>query len=329
MPAAARIAPINPAISIANTQRAASPALDNSCWPPRSPNAGDGGVPVHDRKTGSSIGPAIHPGMLFCRVKWPEPYRSTGKERDNETGLDYFGARYYSGAQGRFTSPDPKMFSRPADPQQWNKYSYVRNNPFVYVDPDGRDLHIVVTNQVVGSSYVNKYTSSEMRRNPGLQQVREKVPTYRVVVTNDSGSGFTTQVTRDTNRNGPTSQTRGDYSSGNEAPPGVYAGATRSDGALGPRAELRDAANPASATISGPDGDRTNVQIHIGPGCSEGCMLLTGGQQGRADFQAGIDDLKAEDKANDNGTAIHIVIADRNIHPIPTKPPDKLEERKD
>jgi hypothetical protein len=31
----------------------------------------------------------------------------TGKERDNETGLDYFGARYFSGAQGRFTSPDP------------------------------------------------------------------------------------------------------------------------------------------------------------------------------------------------------------------------------
>ena len=30
----------------------------------------------------------------------------TGKERDSETGLDYFGARYYSGAQGRFTSPD-------------------------------------------------------------------------------------------------------------------------------------------------------------------------------------------------------------------------------
>ena len=31
----------------------------------------------------------------------------TGKERDAESGLDFFGARYVSGAQGRFTSPDP------------------------------------------------------------------------------------------------------------------------------------------------------------------------------------------------------------------------------
>ncbi|MEO8660108.1 MAG: RHS repeat-associated core domain-containing protein, partial [Bryobacteraceae bacterium] len=34
----------------------------------------------------------------------------TGKERDAETGLDYFGARYFSGAQGRFTTPDPIHF---------------------------------------------------------------------------------------------------------------------------------------------------------------------------------------------------------------------------
>ena len=64
----------------------------------------------------------------------------TGKERDAETGLDYFGARYFSGAQGRFTSADPKMFPHDiTDPQSWNKYSYTRNNPLRYVDPDGED----------------------------------------------------------------------------------------------------------------------------------------------------------------------------------------------
>jgi RHS repeat-associated protein len=64
--------------------------------------------------------------------------RCSGKERDNETGLDYFGARYYSGAQGRFTSPDPMLNSgRPWDPRSWNRYSYVRNNPLVYTDPTG------------------------------------------------------------------------------------------------------------------------------------------------------------------------------------------------
>jgi len=64
----------------------------------------------------------------------------TGKERDAETGLDYFGARYFSGAQGRFTSPDPKQFPHGiTDPQSWNKYAYTRNNPLRYVDPDGED----------------------------------------------------------------------------------------------------------------------------------------------------------------------------------------------
>ena len=63
----------------------------------------------------------------------------TGKERDTETGLDYFGARYMSSAQGRFTSPDSVAINRQiSDPQLWNKYSYVGNRPLSYVDPDGK-----------------------------------------------------------------------------------------------------------------------------------------------------------------------------------------------
>ena len=64
----------------------------------------------------------------------------TGKERDAETGLDYFGARYFSGAMGRFTSPDaPLLDQNPEDPQSWNLYSYVRNNPLIFTDPTGND----------------------------------------------------------------------------------------------------------------------------------------------------------------------------------------------
>lgn len=64
----------------------------------------------------------------------------TGKERDAETGLDYFGARYYSGAQGRFSSPDPPFMDQmEGDPQSWNMYSYVRNNPLRFIDPTGRE----------------------------------------------------------------------------------------------------------------------------------------------------------------------------------------------
>jgi RHS repeat-associated protein len=62
----------------------------------------------------------------------------TGKERDAETGLDYFGARYYSGAQGRFTSVDPISATalHLINPQRWNMYVYATNNPLLNIDPD-------------------------------------------------------------------------------------------------------------------------------------------------------------------------------------------------
>lgn len=69
----------------------------------------------------------------------------TGKIRDGETGLDHFGARYYASMQGRFTSPD--VFwkdSQVADPQSWNKYAYVRNNPLRYIDPSGEKATVKI-----------------------------------------------------------------------------------------------------------------------------------------------------------------------------------------
>ncbi len=77
-------------------------------------------------------------GMPVCLRRNGIGSRSSSKERDAETGLDYFGARYYSGAQGRFISPDPILSSgRPDNPQSWNKYGYVLNNPLLYTDPHG------------------------------------------------------------------------------------------------------------------------------------------------------------------------------------------------
>jgi RHS repeat-associated protein len=70
----------------------------------------------------------------------------TQKERDNESGLDYFLARYYSSAQGRFTSPDDiRNDSHVGDPQSWNRYAYVRNNPLHYIDPTGKDATVQIT----------------------------------------------------------------------------------------------------------------------------------------------------------------------------------------
>jgi RHS repeat-associated protein len=71
----------------------------------------------------------------------------TSKERDSETGLDFFGTRSYASTQGRFTSADsasPEL----SDPQTLNKYLYCFNNPLRYVDPDGKygeDVHYKLT----------------------------------------------------------------------------------------------------------------------------------------------------------------------------------------
>jgi RHS repeat-associated protein len=63
-------------------------------------------------------------------------YKFTGKERDSESGLDYFGARFDSSNLGRFMSPDtgaPEI----GNPQSWDRYAYVLNNPLSLIDPDG------------------------------------------------------------------------------------------------------------------------------------------------------------------------------------------------
>jgi RHS repeat-associated protein len=65
-------------------------------------------------------------------------YKFTGKQRDTETGLDNFGARYYASGFGRFMSPDkPLADQHAAAPQSWNLYSYARNSPLRFVDDDG------------------------------------------------------------------------------------------------------------------------------------------------------------------------------------------------
>lgn len=74
----------------------------------------------------------------------------TGKERDTESGLDYFGARYYGSTMGRFMSPDwsakiePVPYSKLDNPQSLNLYAYVGNNPLSLVDSDGHEGDQVV-----------------------------------------------------------------------------------------------------------------------------------------------------------------------------------------
>ena len=64
----------------------------------------------------------------------------TGQERDSETGIDFFHARYFGAALGRFTSPDPANAGADiTNPQSWNAYAYVLGNPLALVDSSGLD----------------------------------------------------------------------------------------------------------------------------------------------------------------------------------------------
>jgi RHS repeat-associated protein len=94
---------------------------------------------IDERNSTAAIG--LRVGQHLNRA-WS---RYTGKERDQESGLDYFGARYYASSMGRFMSPDwaaqeePVPYAVLGDPQSLNLYSYVRNNPLSHADPDGHD----------------------------------------------------------------------------------------------------------------------------------------------------------------------------------------------
>ena len=74
-------------------------------------------------------------------------HKFTGKELDDETGLYYYGARYYDSEIGRFVSVDPWEGDL-KDPQSFNKYSYVQNNPIICIDTTGmykEDVHYDLT----------------------------------------------------------------------------------------------------------------------------------------------------------------------------------------
>lgn len=116
-----------------------------------------------------------------------EPRKFTGKERDTETGLDYFGARYYGSKIARFTTVDPVLDEQAAlvNPQRWNRYAYVSNNPLRYVDPDGREQAVIVGG--------NTYMGGVDGRSAGSEQARDQA--FNVLVTTVSlvataGTGF-------------------------------------------------------------------------------------------------------------------------------------------
>lgn len=135
----------------------------------------------------------------------------TGQERDNETGLDYYNARYYSPDIHRFTQPDP-VIADVYNPQMLNRYSYVLNNPLRYTDPTGNQSLLsslistvtnavksaisFVSNLVSGSSQSTKQSSTNSKSStPPTSAPANNIPGLSGVKTTVSGlSGNTTSL---------------------------------------------------------------------------------------------------------------------------------------
>ena len=113
----------------------------------------------------------------------------TGQVRDGETRIDYFETRYLSSPEGRFLSADALLAKDEwlPDPQRWNKYAYVRNNPLRYVDPNGEDLTIVLDSSGLDEELLKWFLAN---KESILEQIRSKL--------NDAGVSKVHFVERDT-----------------------------------------------------------------------------------------------------------------------------------
>lgn len=187
------------------------------------------------------------------------------KERDIETGLDFFEARYYGSSQGRFTSVDPILSSaRKNHPQSWNRYSYVLNNPLVLVDPNGlqdqsedlrRRLREQQQNQPITTTEGTPATEVQLR--PLLPTAQDQA----AIQLANLSMGPLTQ-TQLTNANQATQDALGLVA----APqPGAPINACREAllnnfGAANPTTALQGVQTTGGAAVMGPDGITTGPQ---------------------------------------------------------------------
>ena len=113
----------------------------------------------------------------------PTENHFTGKERDTESGNDFFGARYYNSATGRWLSPDwsvkvqPVPYAKLDNPQSLNLYSYVLNNPMSKIDPDGHcDSSAGATARTKCQAVKNLKTSDYGRGHIQSEETRARQP---------------------------------------------------------------------------------------------------------------------------------------------------------
>jgi RHS repeat-associated protein len=101
----------------------------------------------------------------------------TSKEHDTESGLDYFGARYYANVLGRFNSADPGPYIA-ADPQTWNRYAYSRNDPTNYIDPSGKYFVVAADAQPSVKDFISTALRSPSGRALVNSIAKDSRPTF-------------------------------------------------------------------------------------------------------------------------------------------------------
>ncbi len=142
----------------------------------------------HLDATGSPVAATNQAGALLWRETY-KPYGDrtlnqaaasgnshwyTGKPYDSAIGLSYFGARYYDPVVGRFMGVDPAPFSA-GNLQSFNRYAYGNNNPYKYIDPDGRAITLVEFSGALIAGSIIVYAKGTPDQQAMMKRVAERV----------------------------------------------------------------------------------------------------------------------------------------------------------
>ena len=212
-----------------------------------------------------------------------QQYKYNGKEFDGMYGLNTYdyGARQHYPVLARWDRIDPlceKYYGI-------SPYAYCANNPMRFVDPDGKDVKIKVGNEPVGTTTINLYSSSELKKGNIKGPKTTTVSVYEVTVSNDSGESNTYYYTRVgyrknyNNQEKPATEVTFDVLKDGD----TFSAVVKSRwGGKDNVLELRDPNNINNQTVKAKKGstpqNRTAIQFHI-KGATDGCLLAVGKDQ--------------------------------------------------
>ncbi|MDW7979904.1 MAG: RHS repeat-associated core domain-containing protein, partial [Verrucomicrobiales bacterium] len=119
----------------------------------------------------------------FSSSAFPVSRRYTSQVLDEDTGLYYYNFRYYDPVLGRFIQPDD-IISDLGNPQSYNRYSYVLNDPLRYTDPDGHQEEDFDVPLTLGAGHV----ASNRIAGRGLARGRISRVVFHILITSKHGN---------------------------------------------------------------------------------------------------------------------------------------------